>query len=202
MNTAVQLRCVAGDAPPSDLLHGTPGSIISGRLGPVALFSPGAIVVYRIRHRRRTRLFVFRTLEVDDRLAASIPGVHPRVQLLLDVRSAEHARLVRRLLGSLVKSGHDPCALPDAFYLRVGEALTGHLPPHKMVHSLLAASSGASGSPSSGSLTPPAFDKRFDKRPESHLPLSPSPLTSGLPVALSQASPAPGSAHSLTGARS
>ncbi len=201
MNTAVQLRRVAGDAPRSDLLHGTPGSIISGRLGPVALFSPGAMVVYRIRHRRRTRLFVFRTLEVDDRLAASIPGVHPRVQLLLDVRSAEHARLVRRLLGSLVTRGDDPCALPDAFYLRVGAALTGHLPPHKMVHSLLAALSGASGSPSSGSLTQ-AFDKRLDNRPESHLPLSQSPLTSGLPMALSQASPVRASAHPWTGARS
>ncbi len=30
MNTAVQLRRVAGDAPRSDLFHGTPGSIISG----------------------------------------------------------------------------------------------------------------------------------------------------------------------------
>src|ERR1017187_2580141 len=187
MNTAVQLRRVAGDAPRSDLLHGTPGSIISGRLGPVALFSPGAMVVYRIRHRRRTRLFVFRTLEVDDRLPASIPGVHPRVQLLLDVRSAGRARLVRGLLGSIVKSGHDPCALPDAFYLRVGVALAGRLPTHKSLLSLLAASSGACGSPSSGSLTQPASDKRLDKRPESHLPISPSPLTSGLPTALSQA---------------
>ena len=201
MNTAVQLRRVAGDAPRSDLLHGTPGSIISGRLGPVALFSPGAIVVYRIRHRRRTRLFVFRTLEVDDRLAASIPGVHPRVHLLLDVRSAGCARLVRGLLGSLVKRGDDPCDLPDAFYLRVGVALTGHLPPHKILHSLLPLL-GASESPSSGSFTQPAFDKRLDKRPESHLPINPSPLASGLPMALAQASPAPGSANPLAGVRS
>jgi hypothetical protein len=200
MKTAVQSRQVAGDAPRSDLLHGTPVSIISGRLGPVALFAPGALVVYRIRHRRRTRLFVFRTLEVDDRLAASIPGVHPRVQLLLDLRSAERARLVRGLLGSLAKSGHDPCALPDAFYVRLGAALAASPPTQKSLLSLLAASPGARASlPSS---LQSAFGQRVNKRPEGHLPISPSPPSSGVSAALSQVSPALGLVHPLTGARS
>ena len=110
MNTAVQLRRTGAEVR-SGLLYGTPVTTVAGTLGPVALFSSGKIVAYRIRHRRRTRLFVFRTLDVDDRLAARIPGVCPRVQLLLEVRSAGRARLVRGLLAYLVKTRHDPCRL-------------------------------------------------------------------------------------------
>jgi hypothetical protein len=137
MNTAVQLRADGDDTPRCDLLHGAPSSTAPGKVGPVALFPSGEIVAYRIRRSRRTRVLVFRTLEVDDRLAATIPGVHPRVQLLFEVRSAAHARLVRGLFGYLVRSGHNPCGLPDAFYLRVGVALAGRLSAHKILRSLL-----------------------------------------------------------------
>ena len=137
MNTAVQLRSGADDGPRSEILHGTPHRTVAGRLGPVALFASDALVAFRIGHRRRTRLFVFRTLAVDDRLAASVPGVHPRVQLLFDVRSMGRARLVRGLFGYLARTGRDPCALPDDFYVRVGVVLAGRLPPHKILVSLL-----------------------------------------------------------------
>ena len=53
-----------------------------------ALFGPGELVGYRIQYRRRTRVFVFRTLYADDPLAASVPGVRPRVHLLLGARDA------------------------------------------------------------------------------------------------------------------
>jgi hypothetical protein len=138
-NTAVQLR-QAGDVLRSDLLYGTPRVMVTGALGPVALFFAGELVAYRIRHHRRTRLFVFRTLEVDDRLAARLPGVHPRVRLLVDVQTAARTRLVGRLLAYLVQSGCDPGGLPDGFYVRVGVALAGRLPKHKIVLSLLSQS--------------------------------------------------------------
>ena len=130
MNTAVQLRRTGAEVR-SGLLYGTPRETVAGTLGPVALFSSGELVAYGIRHHRRTRVFVFRTLDVDDRLAASLPGVCPRVRLLLEVRTAGRARLVRGLLAYLVRTRHDPCRLPDGFYVRVGVALAGRLPAHK-----------------------------------------------------------------------
>jgi hypothetical protein len=141
MNTAVQLRR-AGDGLRSELLYGAPRRTVAGTLGPVALFAAGEIVAYRIRHRRRSRLFVFRTLKVDDRLAASLPGVHPRVHLLFEVHTAGRVRLVRGMFAVLLKNRHDPCGLPDGFYVRVGVALAGRLPRHKILPSLLSFSLG------------------------------------------------------------
>jgi hypothetical protein len=138
MNTAVQLRPIASrDLPRCDLVHGTPREIVAGTLGPIALFAPGELVAYLLRSRRRARIFVFRTLVVDDRLAAALPGVRPRVQLLLATHSVGRCRLVRRLFAYLVKTSRDPGGLPDAFYVRVGVALVGRLPAHKILLSLL-----------------------------------------------------------------
>jgi hypothetical protein len=138
MNTAVQVRHPAGDAHPrAELLSGTPCAVIASPTGPVALFGPGEVVAYRIRYRRRTRVFVFRTLDVDDPLAASVPGVRPHVQLLLELGTRGRTRLVRGLFAYLAKHAHDPSSLPDAFYVRVGFALAGRLPAHKILVSLL-----------------------------------------------------------------
>jgi hypothetical protein len=137
MNTAVQLRRPGDEVPRSELLYGAPHAVVAGKLGPVAVFHSGQLVAYRIRHGRRTRLFLFRTLDVDDRLAARIPGVSPRVQLLFDVHSAGRVRLVRGLFAYLIKNVSDPSALPDGFYIRVGIALRGRLPKHKILPSLL-----------------------------------------------------------------
>jgi hypothetical protein len=139
MKTAVQLRRRGGkDKPKTELVCGIPSSTVTGRRGPVALFDSGQVVGYQIRYRRRMRLFVFRTLEVDDRLAASVPGVQPRVQLLLQVCSPGRTRLVREMFAYLATEGCDPSRLPDARYLRVGVALGGRLPNHKILSSLLA----------------------------------------------------------------
>jgi hypothetical protein len=138
MMTAVQLRTLAGDERPrAELLFGTPCDLGEGRLGPVARFDSGEVVAYQIRSRRRRRLFVFRTLDVDDAFAVAVPGVRPRVQLLLQLRTAGRVRLARSLFAYLVRTGRDPSALPDLFYLRVAAALGGRLPGHKILHSLL-----------------------------------------------------------------
>jgi hypothetical protein len=94
-------------------------------------------VGYVLRRKRRARLFVFRTLDVDDRLAATVPGVRPRVRLLLEVRSAGRVRRMRGLFAYLTRTGCPPSALADAFYVRVGVALGGRLPRHKILLSLL-----------------------------------------------------------------
>src|SRR5258708_4627574 len=106
MNTAVQLRPVAAvDLPRCDLVHGRPREIVPGQLGSVAIFGAGALVAYRLRSRRKTRLYVFRTLDVADRLAAAVPGVRPRVRLLLELRTAARVRLAQRLFAYLAKTG-------------------------------------------------------------------------------------------------
>jgi hypothetical protein len=138
MKTAVQLRPPTADAQPrAELVWGRPCAIAAGRLGPVALFGSGEIVAYLLRFRRCPRLFVFRTLAVDDRLAASIPGVRPRVQLLLELRTAGRIRRARGLFAYLARTNRDPSALTDAFYVRVGNALAGRLPVHRILLSLL-----------------------------------------------------------------
>ncbi|MGA7122037.1 MAG: hypothetical protein WBY94_18160 [Polyangiaceae bacterium] len=138
MKTAVQLRTLAGDERPrAELLFGTPCDISEGTLGPVARFDSGDVVAYLIRSRRRRRLFVFRTLEVDDAFAVAVPGVRPRVQLLLELRTAGRIRIARSLFGYLVRTGRDPSALPDVFYTRIGAMLGGRLPAQKILPSLL-----------------------------------------------------------------
>jgi hypothetical protein len=140
MRTAVQLRTLAGgERPRAELLLGTPCDLGQGTLGPVARFESGKVVAYQIRSRRRRRLFVFRTLEVDDALAVAVPGVRPRVQLLMELHTEGRIRLVRSLFGYLTRTGWDPSALPDAFYTRVGAMLGGRLPGHKILPSLLPA---------------------------------------------------------------
>jgi hypothetical protein len=83
---------------------------------------------------------VFRTLEVSDPLAASVPGVRPRVQLLVDLVSAGRMRLVRGLFAYLARTGRAPSDLPDSFFVRVSAALSGRLPQHKVLVALLHAS--------------------------------------------------------------
>jgi hypothetical protein len=137
MNTAVQLRQPGSGTPRTELVYGKPHALVTGELGGVAVFSPDQVVAYRIGYRRQTRLFVFRTLEVDDRLAARIPGVRPHVRLLFDVCTTGRARLVRALFAYLARTSRAPAALPDAFYVRIGAALGGRLPAHKILGLLL-----------------------------------------------------------------
>ncbi len=121
----------------ADLLTKQRASGAFARRGPVALFSTEQLVAYCLRVRRGTRLFVFRALLVDDRLAASLPGVRPRVHLLLDARSEDRVQLLRQLFAHLVQTGRDPAVLADGFYLRVGAALGGRLPARKVLPSRL-----------------------------------------------------------------
>jgi hypothetical protein len=74
---------------------------------------------------------------VDDWLAATIPGVRPRVQLFLQPCTPGHIRRARCLIAYLARSERDPSTLSDAFYVRVGFALAGRLHVHKILLSIL-----------------------------------------------------------------
>jgi hypothetical protein len=116
---------------------GRPYAVDAGTLGPVAVFRSGEIVAYLLRGRRGPRLFVFRTLVVDDRLAAAVPGVRPRVRLLFQLRTPGRIRRARGLFAYLARTDREPSALADDFYVRVGLALAGRLSAHKILLSLL-----------------------------------------------------------------
>jgi hypothetical protein len=142
--TAVQVRHPsAGRQPRAELVWGRPYAVDAGTLGPVAVFRSGEIVAYLLRGRRGPRLFVFRTLVVDDRLAAAVPGVRPRVRLLFQLRTPGRIRRARGLFAYLARTERDPSALVDDFYVRVGLALAGRLPAHKILISLLKQSAAA-----------------------------------------------------------
>ncbi len=139
MRTAVQVRPRTRDRdrPRTEILCGSPCAERAGTLGPVALFGSGEIVAYLLRRRRRLRLFVFRTLAVDDRLAATVPGVFPRVRLLLELHTPLRIRRARGLFAYLARTRRDPSALTDGFYVRVGVALAGRLAEPKILRSFL-----------------------------------------------------------------
>lgn len=145
MRTAVQLRLRSADKDDArtEVFGAAPCSVARGKLGPVALFESGEVVGYLLHRRRRARVFVFRTLDVDDRLAATVPGVSPRVRLLFEVRTPGRIRRARSLFEYFVRARHDPSELGDDFYVRVGAVLNGRLPAYKVLRSLLASAGGS-----------------------------------------------------------
>jgi len=137
MRTVVQLRSAAPDAPTCELVYGEPDHHGAGTHGSIAVFSPGQVVAYFIQGGTARRLFVFRTLDGEEKGAARLPGVRPRVRLLIEVRSAGRIDRVRRLFGYLLEQGFLPSLLPDGFYVRVSHVLGGRLPAQKVVRALL-----------------------------------------------------------------
>jgi hypothetical protein len=137
MKTAVQLHAAAKGSPRCELVYGRPLEVVAGPAGPIALFDSGEVVAHLLRSRWRRHLYVFRTLEVDDRFAASVCGVRPRVRLLLHLRSRGHIRRARGLFAYLARHGPDPSELADAFYLRVSGPLGRRLVTQRLLLSLV-----------------------------------------------------------------
>jgi hypothetical protein len=73
---------------------------------------------------------------VDDRLAATIPGVPLRVQSLLRRRTPGCIRRARGRFAYLARTERDASTLSDASYPSAGFALGGRLPSHNIVLSL------------------------------------------------------------------
>jgi hypothetical protein len=135
MRTAVQLR--SDETVRCALLHGEPCAVAAGTLGRIALFEADRIVAYTLATVRRANVFVFRTLAVDDRLAASVPGVYPRVCLLIHAQARAGIEQIRRLFAHIVKRGLDAAALSDLFYRRVGCAVARRRPTQAPLRHLL-----------------------------------------------------------------
>jgi hypothetical protein len=145
--TVVQLR---ERHPSARLLLGTPAAMMESASGPLAAFAPGRLVAYSVESSYRHSLFVFRTLVVDDALAAAVLGVSPRVQLLLELHTRESIRRAGKLVAQLLASGRSPDPLSDAFWGRMGTALRGRTSSPTTLASLLRLE------PSSAPASPPA----------------------------------------------
>jgi hypothetical protein len=109
-----------------------------GSLGQVAVFAARQIVAYLLEPLGARRLFLFRTLEYQEVGAVAVPGVRPRVRLLVESSSSMRIDRVERLFGYLEKDGWEASSLSDPFWLRVGHLLGGRLPRHKVLLSFLA----------------------------------------------------------------
>jgi len=131
-STAVQIL----STPCCELLHGDARATRDGKHGPVAIFAPGEIVAYAIHAARPPRLFLFRT---GDNLVAGValPGVYPRVQLLLALDSARVIRRARRLFSVLRRRGLLPSRLADAFYMGLDRVLRARAPLPRLVEARL-----------------------------------------------------------------
>jgi hypothetical protein len=132
--TAVQLQ----ESPRCELVAGDPLATPVGRRGPVALFAPGELVAYAVHGGLRPRLFLFRTRARDGAAATAVPGVHPRVELLLALESARVLRRTRRFFSVLRRQNRPASSLPDSFYVRLDRILRARGPLVPLTQALLA----------------------------------------------------------------
>lgn len=102
------------------------------RKNGAACFTMGQIVA--LEFSSLPRVYVFRTVLSG---TATLPGVTPAVELLIEARSSGRAELLRRLFRFLARRQLDPSSLSDEFYLRVGAVLAGKLRPNATVLSTL-----------------------------------------------------------------
>ena len=86
---------------------------------------------------RKPARIVFSLDDYVSRGIATVPGVSPRVRLLLELYTALRIRRSRALFAYLARTRRDPSALTDGFYVRVGVALAGRLPEPKILRSFL-----------------------------------------------------------------
>ena len=134
MLTSIQLR---EHAPACQVVYGRPLREESGPSGRAAVFGAGRLVAYRVDSGARVALFLFRTRESVAPDAPIVPGVEPGVDLLLTVRSRGRIALVLRMLRYLERSGEDPEAMSDAFYVRAGVVLGGRITGRNVLLSLV-----------------------------------------------------------------
>lgn len=121
----------------SRLLHGTVVERHSHPRGAVLGLPPGQIAVYCVRA-VKCRAFLFRTLATPEPLSSELPGVTPRVRLLLQTQTLGRLARLEELFRYLARSGQQPSSLSDTFYLRLNAILAGKLPSSgKVLRSLL-----------------------------------------------------------------
>ena len=117
------------------LVHGGPLLRVSDG-GTVATIPAGEIVVYSLQA-RALRCFVFRTLNAPESFSTVVPGVSPKVRLLLHTSTLGRLQRLQQLLAYLERIGRTPSSLSDGFYLRLHTILNGRLPKTRVLRSLL-----------------------------------------------------------------
>lgn len=132
----------------SALIHGSSIDRRPHPRGVILVLPPGQIALYCLRT-VKYRCFLFRTLAAPELLSSEVPGVSPRVRLLLETQTLGRLARLRELLRYLARTGLEPSSLSDAFYLRLNALLNGRLPKGKALRSLLAQEDSSSQNPGS-----------------------------------------------------
>jgi hypothetical protein len=121
MITAVGLR--SDGEVDARLIYGVPHKTTDR----AAFFCPGHLVMYMLETTRRPSVFVFRTLHCPTPTAATLPAVHPVVQLLLRTKTRTAASRIRNMLLLFERRKIDPAQLSDDFWMRLGVILSARL---------------------------------------------------------------------------
>jgi hypothetical protein len=136
MITAVQERRGESD-PSAAVIHGKPLRTLVGRRGPIRLFHSGEIVAYVLQANGRARIFVFRTLERPVADASIVPGVQPRVRVLIVADKGRRIYRARQMLATLGRLGLQTAQISDRFYLSAATTLGNRAPIESVVKTLL-----------------------------------------------------------------
>jgi len=101
------------------------------------VFGPGTVVAYRLRLQLREQLFVFRTLQQPEPLGTRVPGVRPRVRLLMLVHNERRIQRALSLMRALRVRAHKLERLSDEVFLRANHVLGRRAPIASIADSLL-----------------------------------------------------------------
>jgi hypothetical protein len=121
----------------SALIHGAAIERRQHPRGAVLVLPPGQIALYCLRT-VKCRAFLFRTLAHPELISSEVPGVSPRVRLLLQTQTLGRLARLQELFRYLATEDLQPSFLSDRFYLRLNAILCGKLPKAKILRSLLA----------------------------------------------------------------
>jgi hypothetical protein len=118
------------------VVHGHVRELVSVSRGTVCLFSPGELVVYVVRERRRYCGLVFRTLARSEQGEQVVLCIQPRVRLLMTIPTARCVErvtaLLRQLEGQLGRTH-----VSDRLVLQAAGAIAGRAPVSLIAQSLM-----------------------------------------------------------------
>lgn len=105
------------------LLHGLVSRTTRDPRGTIHWVLPGEIVLYSVRG-QQPRTFVFRTANAAANLLSSVPGVAPRVTLLVQTTTANRQALLQLYFRNLLRQGRNPTLLADRLYAKLNIVLS------------------------------------------------------------------------------
>src|SRR5688572_10411989 len=118
------------------LHHAAVSRVTPDPRGAVHWVPPGQIALYTVRG-HKTRTFVFRTAAQRATLLSSVPGVSPRVTLLVQTTTLARQALLLGFFRSLIVAGRSPTSLDDLLFAKLNVLLSRRAPTREALDGLL-----------------------------------------------------------------